>query len=87
MPGSSTLQSSRKASKRSHSNRPAHLRLYLYAVEGTLAGEHRVFQVVCCHAADARAMIAERLPEIDKLRVTRGKPVHFVAIGDHSLHE
>jgi hypothetical protein len=59
----------------------------MYAVEGRLNGALRTFQVVCCHASDARAMIAERLPAIDKLRVTRGKPVHFIAIGDHLLHE
>ena len=59
----------------------------MYAVEGRLHGALRTFQVVCCHASDARAMIAERLPAIGNLRVTRGKPVHFIAIGDHLLHE
>jgi hypothetical protein len=87
MPESTRPKSIRKAPKRSDSNRPGHLRLYLYAVEGTLRDERRGFQVVCCHASDARAMIAQRLPEIANLRVARGKPVHFIAVGDHLLHE
>jgi hypothetical protein len=45
------------------------------------------FYIVCCHAADARAMIVERCPAIDDLTVTRGHPVHYIAIGDHLLHE
>ncbi len=87
MPEITPVKSSRKTQMRSPSNRPADLRFYVYTVHGKLGGEHRTFQVVCCHASDARAMIAERLPEIDELRVTRGMPIHFIAIGDHSLHE
>ena len=87
MPASSRIQPSRKPPKRPGSNRPADLRFYLYAVEGRFQGERRIFHIVCCHASDARAMIAERLPEIGNLRVTRGKSVHFIAIGDHLLHE
>ena len=69
------------------SNRPQDLRFYLYTVNGTLRGERRTFNVVCCHAADARAMVAVRRPDIDKLRVTRGNHVNFIAVGDHPLIE
>jgi len=74
-----------KLRQRSGSNRPVALRFHLYAVTGTLRGERRTLHVVCCHAADARAMVSARQPEIDKLRVTRGKPVDFIAVGDHAL--
>ena len=76
---------SQKMRRGSGSNRPEALRFHLYAVTGTLRGERRTLHVVCCHASDARAMVAVRQPEIDKLRVTRGKPIHFIAVGDHSL--
>ena len=79
--------SSGKTRKGSGSNRPESLRFYLYAVNGTHAGARVTLHVVCCHAADARAMVATRQPELDKLRVTRGKPVHFIAVGDHALIE
>ncbi len=71
--------------RRRDSNRPEALHFHLYAVTGVLRGERRTVHVVCCHASDARAMVAGRLPEIDKLRVTRGKPIHFIAVGDHTL--
>jgi hypothetical protein len=69
------------------SNRPRDLRFYVYIVNGKLRSEPRTFHVVCCHAADARAMVATRQPEIDKLRVTRGNRVNFIAVGDRSLLE
>jgi hypothetical protein len=87
MPESKLVKSPRNRRKGSNSNGPRGLRFYLYAVSGTLHGERGTFHVVCCHASDARALIAARQPEIDKLRVTRGRPVHFIAIGDHSLLE
>jgi len=61
----------------------------VHLVPGAVAsrGERRTFHVVCCHAADARMMVAARQPEIDKLRVTRGTPVHFIAVGGHALLE
>ena len=67
------------------SNRPARLRFYHYAVNGILRGTRMTLHVVCCHASDARAMVAARMPEIDQLRVTRGKPIHFIAVGDYAL--
>jgi hypothetical protein len=71
----------------SGSNRPQGLRLYLYAVNGKLHGERKTLHVVCCHASDARAMVATHQPEIDALRVRRGNLVHFIAVGDHALIE
>lgn len=70
-----------------HPQRLTHLRFYLYTVEGTLHHVPQAFRVVCCHGSDARAMIVQRLPAIDKLKVTRGKPVDYIAIGDHLLHQ
>jgi hypothetical protein len=67
--------------------RPRHLRFYLYTVEGAHGQKQRTFRVVCCHASDARIMVLERLPDIGDLRVKRGKAVHFIAIGEHPLHE
>ena len=64
-----------------------HLHFYVYTVSGVLGRRRRSFCVVCCHATDARAMIVERCPAIDDLTVTRGNPVHYIAIGDHLLHE
>ena len=87
MPDSTLVKSSRKTRKGPNSNRPEGLRFYLYAVTGTLRAERKSFNVVCCHASDARAMVAVRQPEIDRLRVTRGKSVHFIAVGDRSLLE
>ena len=63
------------------------LRFYLYTVEGRLERVRQTFRVVCCHGSDARAMIVQRLPAIDKLKVTRGKLVDFIAVGDHLLHQ
>ena len=68
-------------------HRLTQLRFHLYTVEGTLDHVRRTFRVVCCHGADARAMIVQRLPAIDKLKVTRGKPVDYIAIGDHLLYQ
>ena len=64
-----------------------HMRFFVYAVAGMLEGHRQTFQVVCCHAADARSMIATRHPTIGHITVTRGKPVHYIAVGDHLLHE
>jgi hypothetical protein len=70
-----------------HKQRLSQLRFYLYTVEGRLERLRQTFHVVCCHGSDARAMIVQRLPAIDKLKVTRGKPVDFIAVGDHLLHQ
>ena len=75
------------ASRPSARSGPPHLRFYLYTVEGTLGGRRKSFGVVCCHNTDALAMMVERLPELAAVTVTRGSPVHFIAIGDHLLHE
>jgi hypothetical protein len=80
-------RSSRTTRKASRSNRPQSLRLYLYAVNGTLRGQRKTLHVVCCHASDARAMVATHQPEIDTLRVRRGNLVNFIAVGDHALIE
>jgi hypothetical protein len=87
MAESKRLKSSRNKRKPSRSNRPQGLRLYLYAVNGKLHGERKTLHVVCCHAADARAMVATHQPEIDALRVRRGNLVNFIAVGDHALVE
>jgi hypothetical protein len=81
------VRSSDKSRAGVGSNRPHDLRFYVYVVNGKLRSAPRTFHVVCCHAADARAMVATRQPEIDKLRVTRGSRVNFIAVGDHSLLE
>ncbi|MGB8692885.1 MAG: hypothetical protein WCD08_05190 [Steroidobacteraceae bacterium] len=72
---------------RLHPHRLSQLRFYLYTVEGRLEHVRQTFRVVCCHGSDARAMIVRRWPAIDKLKVTRGKPVDFIALGDHLLHQ
>jgi len=64
-----------------------HLHFFVYTVSGMVGRRRLTFRIVCCHAADARAMIVERCPKIDALSVTRGEPVHYIAIGDHLLHE
>lgn len=64
-----------------------HLHFFLYTVSGKVGRRRLTFRIVCCHAADARVMIVERYPKIDALTVTRGEPVHYIAIGDHLLHE
>jgi len=87
MAANTQLKSLGKTRTGSGANRPRDLRFYLYSVRGTLRGERRTFHVVCCHAAGARMMVAARQPEIDKLRVTRGTPVHFIAVGGHALLE
>ena len=89
--GSSKLlthsEAGRTGQMRLHPQRLSHLRFYLYAVEGMLHHVRQTFRVVCCHGSDARAMIVQRLPAIDKLKVTRGKAVDYIAIGDHLLHQ
>lgn len=70
-----------------HKQRLSQLRFYVYTVKGALHHVRQTFRVVCCHGSDARAMIVQRLPAIDKLKVTRGKPVDFIAVGDHLLHQ
>ena len=76
------------ASRARPKRRPSpYLHFYIYAVSGTLGKRRQTFRVVCCHATDARAMIAEHYPEIGDLTVTRGNPVHYIAIGAHLLHE
>ncbi len=87
MAKSKRLKSSRSAPRRSSSNQVRSLRFYLYTVNGRLHNERRTLHVVCCHASDARAMVATHEPRIDKLRVTRGSLVHFIAVGDHALRE
>ena len=87
MPESQRLKSSEKTRKRSSSNRTRSLRFYLYTVHGKLHGERKTLHVVCCHASDARAMVAAHQPRIDKLRVRRGSLVNFIAVGDHALLE
>lgn len=79
----------RTKTKRTHSRRTLspHLHFFVYAVSGKVGRRRLTFRIVCCHAADARAMIVERCPKIDALTVTRGEPVHYIAIGDHLLHE
>jgi hypothetical protein len=67
--------------------RSPHLHFYVYTVTGMLGKRRHTFRIVCCHAADARAMIAESRPAIGDITVTRGNPVHYIAIGDHPLHE
>ena len=92
-PGSSTssgllkLATAGNAGKvRLRPHRLTQLRFYLYTVEGTLEHVRQTFRVVCCHGSDARAMIVQRLPAIDKLKVTRGKPIDYIAIGDRLLN-
>ncbi len=63
------------------------LHFFVYTVSGMVGRRRLSFRIVCCHAADARAMIVERCPKIDSLSVARGEPVHYIAIGDHLLHE
>lgn len=87
MAESKRLKSSQKTRQRSSPDRRRGLRFYLYAVNGKLHGERKTLHVVCCHASDARAMVAAHQPQIDKLRVTRGSLVHFIAVGDHELLE
>jgi hypothetical protein len=82
---SKRVRPTRKSRRGQNSNRPESLRFYLYAVNGILRGARVTLRVVCCHATDARAMVATRQPELDKLRVTRGKLIHFIAVGDHTL--
>ena len=79
------VKPSGKSRGKPNSNRPRGLRFHLYAVNGVLRRARVTLHVVCCHASDARAMVAARQPGIDKLRVTRGKPIHFIAVGDHEL--
>ena len=79
------MKASGKTRRNPGSNRPARLRFYQYTVNGSVRGARMTLHVVCCHASDARAMVAARQPEIDKLRVTRGKPIHFIAVGDYAL--
>jgi hypothetical protein len=64
-----------------------HLHFYMYTVSGLVGRRRLSFRIVCCHAADARAMIVQRCPKIDALSVRRGESVHYIAIGDHLLHE
>ena len=64
-----------------------HLHFFVYTVSGMVGSRRLTFRIVCCHTADARAMIVERCPKIDALCVTRGESVHYIAIGDHLLHE
>ena len=85
MAGKVPFKLSGKLRRRPDSNRPEGLHFYLYAVNGILHRARITLHVVCCHAADARAMVAARQPEIGNLRVTRGKPIHFIAVGDHAL--
>jgi hypothetical protein len=79
------VKPSGKPRRKLNPNRPEGLHFYLYAVNGILRRARVTLHVVCCHAADARAMVATRQPEIGNLRVTRGKPIHFIAVGDHAL--
>jgi hypothetical protein len=72
---------------RLHRQRLPRLRVYLYTVEGTLHQVLQTFHVVCCHGSDARALIVQRLPAIDKLKVSRGKQVDYIAIGDHLFYQ
>lgn len=79
----------KRTGARVRSRRPPspHLHFYVYTVSGMLGRRRQKFCIVCCHAADARAMIVELCPAIGDLTVTRGNPVHYIAIGDHVLHE
>jgi len=85
MAGKKPVKTSGKLRRRLSPNRPKGLHFYHYAVNGILLGTRKTLHVVCCHASDARTMVAARLPGIDKLRVTRGKPIHFIAVGDYAL--
>ena len=85
MAGKRPVKTSGKLRSRLNSNRPKGLHFYHYAVNGILHSTRKTLHVVCCHASDARTMVAARLPGIDKLRVTRGKPIHFIAVGDYAL--
>ena len=80
MAGKRPVKTSGKLRSRLNSNRPKGLHFYHYAVNGILHSTRKTLHVVCCHASDARAMVAARQPEIDKLRVTRGKPIHFICL-------
>jgi hypothetical protein len=84
MPARISSKSARETPTRSPSPR---LHFYVYTVAGMLDKRRQTFRVMCCHASDARAMIAERCPAIGDITVTRGIPVHYIAIGDHLLHE
>jgi len=89
MPRSSSRTSSSLREKTAPQalKRSPHLRFYLYSVVGTYRDKPQTFRVVCCHASDARAMVIERLPEIDNVRVKRGMTVHLISVGDHALHD